>query len=175
MSRRTILGFKLATVSIGFLLLTIASALLLRAVISSESSIKMDRVPASVNGQPALFEHRGVLSANELGLLGSTPLVRGRKVVFHLAVLERYRNQDASKSVVFNLFPDTVLLADLQPPSIYGVNEGLVVGQIHGDPESSVRLMIQNRIVDGTIITGGREFRITDGGSGLHYVTEVLK
>jgi hypothetical protein len=167
MSRRVQLGLKLALTSAGFLCLTVLAALGLRGFLQSDQ----DRSPASIEGG-SVFEHRGNLSATELGLLGSTPLIRGRRVVFHDV---QFRNLalTAPNQVVLNLFPDLSMTAQMQSPSVYSVNDGLYVGQIQGDSESSVRILIQNGIVDGTIETGGNEYRIIDAANGQSIITQA--
>jgi hypothetical protein len=175
MGHRTVLGFKLATASICFLVLTILSALGLRAMLGYSSFENAgSRTPASAPAG-SLFEHRGNLSSSELGLLGSTPLLRARKVLVHFGPLQISDENQGPRAVVMNLFPDAVFTIELQAPSVYGVNSGLLVGQVQGDPESTVRIMIQNNVMDGTIQTRGREFRVIDGANGLHIVTESLK
>ena len=167
--RRTQIGLKLALTSAGFLCLTIVSALALREFMS----VNQDRSPASVESG-SIFEHRGNLSATELGLLGSTPLVRGRRTQFHDA---QFRNQvlQHPDHVILNLFPDLILIAQMQAPSTYTVNEGVFVGQIEGDSESTVRILIQNGIVDGTIDYRGSKYRIIDGANGQAIVTQAQR
>ena len=76
-------------------------------------------------------------------------------------------------SVSLNLFPDTTFAVKFQEPSAYQVNQDIFVGQIVGDDDSSVRFIILNHILDGTIKTRGREFRIIDAGNGLQDITEA--
>lgn len=168
-SRRVKLGFKLAASAAVFLCLTVLAAFGLRTLTGATSRT---RGPASLEAG-SVFEHRGNLSASELGMLGSAPLKRGRRVVFHQNVFMN-RALTAPNQVALNLFPDTTLIAHLQEPSAYTVNEGLFTGTILGDDESSVRILIQNGTVDGTIKFRGTEYRILDGGlNGQSIVTEA--
>jgi hypothetical protein len=169
MGQRTKIGIKLALTSVGFLCLTIFSAITLRQFMHADH----ERSPASVESG-SIFEHRGYLSAAELGLLGSTPLLRGRRTVFHET---RFRNQVLAhpNQVVLNLFPDLSLVANLRAPSAYTVNEGVFVGQIEGDSDSTVRILIQNGIVDGTIEYRGSEYRLIDGANSQAIVTQAKK
>ncbi len=168
MNRRNWIGIKLVLLSVGFLALTIIAALCVRNW-NVDSSM---RGPASL-GPQAIFEHRGALSASELGMLGSTVLTRGRKVVFHD---DLFRNEYAHRQgfvVSLNLFPDTTLSVKFQPPSVYQVNQDIFVGQVEGDDDSAVRFLILNHVLDGTITTHGREYRVIDAGNGLHDITEA--
>lgn len=183
MSHRTILGLKLATASVCFLVLTILSAFGIRAMTGYGNGGDIvgvggdgSRAPASSDRRKSgvIFEHRGALSASELGLLGSSPQLRGRKVKVDLQLLTLNPDQ-GPRTISLNLFPDEIVQVELQAPSIYSVNSGILVGQVQGDSESSVRLLIQDGVMDGTIMTHGREFRIIDGGNGLHIVTESSK
>ena len=162
-------GLKLALTSIGFLCLTIVSALALRHFIEPNK----DRGPASVESG-SIFEHRGNLTATELGLLGSVPLIRGRRAIFHDT---QFRNQVSNHpdQVILNLFPDLSLTVKMHAASVLNVNEGIFTGQIEDDPESSVRFLIQNGVVDGTIEYRGSEFRIIDGANGQAIVTQSKK
>lgn len=170
MNHRTVLGFKLAFASIGFLALTIFAALGLRAFTGyNDPSLNPSREPASFSN--AIFESEGQLNASELGLLGSSPQIRGQKVRVNLAKLMDAENP-GPRRVVLNLFSDVVLNVDLQAPSIYSVNSGLLVGLVDGDPESFVRIVIQDGVMNGTIRTKNREYQVIDGGNGLHIVTE---
>ncbi len=164
-NKRTIkLAFKLAASTAAFLCLTVLVAFGLRSLTEEGRA----RGPASLEAD-SVFEHRGNLSASELGMLGSTPLLRGRRVVFHPEALRRPVNG----AVILNLFPDAVLTAHLQAPSAYTVNEGLIAGTIEGDSSSTVRILLQGGSVDGTIIFRGREYRVIDGGSsGQAIITE---
>ncbi len=167
MSRRSWIGFKLVMISTGFLSLSIVAALLVRSWQADSSK----RRPASVS--QIVFEHRGSLSASELGMLGSTVLLRGRKVVFHEAVFRDSYAYGQGFTVSLNLFPDTTFTVKFQEPSAYQVNQDIFVGQVVGDDDSSVRFIILNHILDGTIKTRGREFRIIDAGNGLQDITEA--
>lgn len=188
MTRRTQIGLKLAGFSFAFLSLTIVCAFLIRGALVPVSG-SQDRSPASVQSLN-MFEHRGDLSASELGMLGSTPLKRGRNAVFHVAEFRRRAGLRAgtvadnspgsvkarATSIVLNLFPDISLTADIHEESTYMVNDGLYVGTISGDPDSTVRIMIQNGAVDGTINYRGTEFRILDGGGNdAVVITEARK
>jgi hypothetical protein len=167
-SRRVKLGFKLAASAAGFLCLTVLVAFGLRTL----TGVNQTRGPASIEAG-SVFEHRGNLSASELGMLGSAPLKRGRRVVFHQNVFMN-RALTAPNQVALNLFPDTTLIAHIQEPSAYTVNEGLFTGTILGDDESSVRILIQNGAVDGSVKFRGTEYRIVDGGlGGQSIVTEA--
>jgi hypothetical protein len=166
-NRRFQLGFKLTLSTVAFLCLTVVAGFALR-MITGDS---IGRSPASVESG-AVFEHRGTLSASELGMLGSTPLKRGRRVVFHAETFSRQALTPPNE-VALNLFTDTTLVAQMQNASAYTVNEGLLVGTIVGDDESSVRILVQNGIVDGTIKYRGSEFRIIDGANGQAIVTEA--
>lgn len=188
MNHRTVLGLKLATASVGFLALTIVSAMGLRAITGYADNRKHavpkaelnapDREPASSQNasknasKTLVFESVSTLNSAELGLISSSPQIRGRKVRVHFENLIDLENP-RPRRVVLNLFPDAVLDVVLQAPSVYGVNSGLLVGLVQDDPESFVRMMIQNGVMDGTIRTRGREFRVFDGGNGLHIVTEA--
>jgi|GEM_PF-5219592 len=168
MTRRFQIGLKLGLSAAVFLGLTVMAAYGLRALTGASQQA---RSPASIEAG-SVFEHRGNLNSAELAMLGSTPLIRGRRVVFHEAV---FRNHVLTppNQVALNLFPDLTLTAAFQAPSAYGVNDGLYVGTILGDEDSSVRILIQNGIVDGTIKYKSSEFRIIDGANGQAIITEA--
>ncbi len=168
MNRKLNIGIKLFVSSTVFLSLTIVAAFAVRGWLQSPAQ---GREPASLN-KGVVFEHRGALSASELGVLGSTLLSRGRKVVFNDDIFRE--RLVAARVVTLNLFPDLTLNARFQDASAYTVNEQLFIGQIEGDEESTVRIMIVNQVMDGTIRTNGREFRIFDGSHGQHFITEAL-
>lgn len=168
MNRRLVVGLKLFVSSTVFLSLTIVAAFAVRGWLQSSNR---GRDPASFN-DAVVFEHRGALSASELGVLGSTVLSRGRKVVFNDDI---FRDRLVAAPIVgLNLFPDLTLNARFQDASAYTVNEQLFIGQVEGDEDSSVRIMIVNHVMDGTIRTNGREYRIFDGSRGQHFITEAL-
>lgn len=112
-------------------------------------------------------------------MLGSTVLARGRRVVFNEKQFRDACTPKTGYTVPLNLFPDLTLTVRFQPPSSYRVNEdifvGLVVDSVHpeGDPESGVKFMIVDHIADGRITIHGREYRVINGGNGLHIVTET--
>lgn len=138
-----------------------------------ESAPDSDREPASFKSRSKtlVFEPKSKLTFQELSLVTSSKVSRGQKVSLNLSNLldpEAVR----PRTVALNLFPDTTVNVELQAPSVYGVNSGLLVGLVQGDSESFVRIMVQNGVVDGTIRFKGREFRVFDGGNGLHIVTE---
>lgn len=195
MSHRTVLGFKLAFASICFLALTIASAVGLRAfvgypdqpitdtksgfttdieTISGLNDADLDREPASFrNGSKTLvLQPKLALSSQELSLVTPNRVIRGQRTYVNISNLLEPESP-RPRVMALNLFSDTVLNIELQAPSVYSVNSGLLVGLVEGDPESFVRIMVQDGKVDGTIRTKGREYRIFDGGNGFHIVTEA--
>lgn len=194
MSHRTVLGFKLAFASICFLALTIASAVGLRAFVgypdqpvaetksgfttgietSLDANSDLDREPASfrTGSKTLVFEPKSKLNPQELSWATPNRVIRGQRAYINIAKLLEAENP-RPRTMPLNLFSDKVLNIDLQAPSVYSVNSGLLVGLVEGDPESSVRIMVQDGKVDGTIRTQGLEYRVFDGGNGLHIVTEA--
>lgn len=174
MNRRSAYSLKLCLSVVSFLGATIVTANSIRNWTGAAALVDglNGRGPASVE-QTSIFEGRGNLSASELGVLGSTILIRGRRVIFHESLFTKALNQ--SPVVLLNLFADLAVAVRFQNASAYWVNEELFVGQVEGDDESEVRIMVRDHVMDGTIRTRGREYRIIDGANGVHFVTEATK
>jgi len=105
------------------------------------------------------------------GLLGEDVGLRGRRVVFHRQVFERFVNT-STRVVQFELFAEVRLKVRFAPSSLYGTNAGLYSGSVDGDVAGKVRLFVSGSSAQGTFETSTQTFRLIDGGSGQHFVIE---
>lgn len=131
-----------------------------------------DREPASVT---PVFQGRGELEPSRIFPTTAIYGDRARLVKVHRAILDQ--NSHANRTVDFELFPDTTLIVNMDPASLYGVNDGvegtLFTGTVQGDPESKVRLQVtRSETMSGEIVAFGHEYRIIPAQLGLHLIID---
>lgn len=184
-SARMKIGLKLGLFSVTFLSLTVICALGLRNLLHDDS-IEIPRDPASVKkavtgglfgATPApIFDHRGAIPFNDLGLMSSTPsLIRGRHVAFDESeFLRDYAS--GGHQITLNLFPDKVLTLDMDPQSAeWSHNDSLFTARIAPDDTSSVRMYLSDHILQATFDYQGLQYEIGSDGKGGLFVLESRK
>lgn len=155
------------------LILSFLTALAIKKFADSNASKQTsDREPASVM---PVFQGRGDLEPSRIYPTTAIYGDRARLVKVHRAILDQY--SQTNRKIPFELFPDTTLVVNMDPPSLYGVNDGvegtLFTGTVDGDPESKVRLQVtRSETMSGEIVAFGHEYRIIPAQLGLHLIID---
>lgn len=98
------------------------------------------------------------------------PTRRARKVII---TTSEFLWEEDERWMEVEVFPDRKLLLHLQRPSAYGVNHAILVGQVVGDPQSQVRITLQDALVSAFIRTKQSYFQVVSAGSQSHFIIEV--
>ena len=103
-----------------------------------------------------------------LGLIDGTPRAPGsRGGAGETLTLNLFPNQAA-------LFPEVTLTAVRTQIEASPLANGFIwSGQVAGDPNSQVTLVVGNGMMAGNIRTQGRWYQVRYAGSGVHLITEV--
>ena len=131
------------------------------------------RQPASVTGHQLPFAAESTssdVSPNAVKATTGVDAVRVRSAIFYADTITDHKT---AFTLRMNLFPDSMLTAEFQAPSLLATNSNLYVGTIAGDPEGEFRLNIQDGRVSGTIRAFHKSYQLIPTQGGSHLIAEL--
>lgn len=131
------------------------------------------RKPASVTGRHLPFAPESSssdVSPAAVRAITGVDAVRVRSAIFYADTISEH---STAFTLRMNLFPDAMLTAEFQAPSLLATNSNLYVGTIAGDPEGEFRLNIQDGRVSGTIRAFHKSYQLIPTQGGSHLIAEL--